>query len=270
MKRNRFHSSASRFSMGVPVQIMRKPPVRLIAADDRFVAAFLIIWASSRTIVAKLHILEDLRLLLEQRVRADHQVERAEGLEDLVAPAEVADAEADRPQRRGEPLGLGDPVGTDAGRRRHEGRPLGRPMQNQGQGLHGLAQPHVVGQAGPYAPFGQPGQPDEAVHLVRTQGRLKRRGDRRLVGLDLAQPLDVGVEGRIRLELADLVLPLLQTDGGQRVHPQGVALADGLVPADEPLQLLAKLAAQGDVLVLAQGDERAVARSPSGPGGSAF
>ena len=91
------------------------------------------------------------------------------------------------------------------------------------------------------------------------QGRLEGRGDRGLIGLDLAQPLDVGIESRIRLELADLILPLLQADGRQRVHAQGVALADGLRAGGEPLQLLAQLPAQGDVLVFAQGDEGAVA-----------
>ena len=205
------------------------------------------------------HVLDRLGLLLEQRVGADHQVERPEGLEDVLAPAEVADAETDRTQGRGEPLGLGDPVGADAGGGRDQGRALRRPVQDQGQGLDGLAQAHVVGQAGPDAPFGQAGQPGEAVHLVRTQGRLEGRGDRGLIGLDRANPLDVGVEGRVGLELADLVLPLLQADGRQRVHAEGVALADELAAGGEPLELLAQLPGQGDVLVLAQGDEPLVA-----------
>ena len=53
MNRKRFHNSASRFSIGVPVQITRKSAFSVMADDDRLVAAFLIAWASSRTMVAK-------------------------------------------------------------------------------------------------------------------------------------------------------------------------------------------------------------------------
>ncbi len=49
----------------------------------------------------------------------------------------------------GEALRLGQPVAGYRGRRHDQCRARGRPMQQQGQGLQGLAQAHVVGQAGP-------------------------------------------------------------------------------------------------------------------------
>ena len=228
MKRNRFQSSASRFSMGVPVEIMRKPPIRLIAAEDRFVAAFLIAWASSRTIVANC---TSLRTSASCWSSVYEQMTRSNGPRALRTRSRRP--RSPMPKRTGRSVGANrwasetqlaqtlvgaaTSVGPWEARCRITARAstvLPSPMSSARQ----APTPHSASRASQVKPSAWYGR----------SVAWRVEGMRGLIGLDRAQPLEVGVEYRIRPELADLVLPLLQADGRQRVHAQGVALADEL------------------------------------------
>ena len=87
-----------------------------------------------------------------------------------------------------EAFGLRRPVRDDGGRRDHEegrerldggrGAVLLDGVGEQGEGLHGLAQAHVVGEDAAHAMLVQEGEPAVALHLVGAQGGLQARGDR--------------------------------------------------------------------------------------------
>ena len=73
------------------------------------------------------------------------------------------------PQGRGESRGFCGPVlaygcGCD-----HQCGSACGPVQQQGQGLNGFTQPHVVGQTGASTPMRQACQPDKPIELVGTQ-----------------------------------------------------------------------------------------------------
>ena len=48
----------------------------------------------------------------------------------------------------------------------------------QGEGLHGLAQAHVVGENAAHAVLVEEGEPAVTLHLVGAQGGAQARGDR--------------------------------------------------------------------------------------------
>ena len=84
---------------------------------------------------------------------------------------------------------------------------------DQGQGLHGLAKSHVVGQTGPQTPLLQKAQPGITPHLIGSQDAVKVVGDRQFGQHVL--PL------HLRQEIAD---PALGLQSGKRgvawgVHP---------------------------------------------------
>ena len=76
---------------------------------------------------------------------------------------------ADHPQPRREARELGRPVGRDRQRRDHERRPLAGPAAQERDGLHGLAELHVVGQhLNPgEVRVGDASEPDEAAAFHR-------------------------------------------------------------------------------------------------------
>ena len=74
-----------------------------------------------------------------------------------------------RAERRREFRCLGHPVGAHRGRRQHQRRAVSGTAQQQGQGLDGLAQAHVVGQAGAQAGVRQARHPGEAFMLIGAQ-----------------------------------------------------------------------------------------------------
>ena len=76
------HSSASRFSTGVPDSASRKPASRSNTASERLAAAFLIACASSAITVCHVRAGEPLLRLLQQRVGDDHDVGRGPALVD--------------------------------------------------------------------------------------------------------------------------------------------------------------------------------------------
>ena len=109
---------------------------------------------------------QQLRLLLQQPVAANQQIERPQLGQ---GPRAVAGAKHDRVQRGGETPDLIQPVQAHRGGRHHQGRTVCGAGQQQGQGLHRLAQAHVIGQAGAHAPMRQSRQPLKAVRLVIPQ-----------------------------------------------------------------------------------------------------
>jgi hypothetical protein len=78
-----------------------------------------------------------------------------------------------------EPLGLPPPVEKHAGRRHHEGGAIhpaaGLLDREMGQCLHGLAEPHVVGEHAAETGRAQELQPVDAPGLIGTQPRGKAR-----------------------------------------------------------------------------------------------
>ena len=87
-----------------------------------------------------------------------------------------------------ETFGLRRPVRDNGGRRDHEegcerlagnrGAVLLDGVGEQGEGLHGLAQAHVVGEDAAHAMLVQEGEPAVTLHLVGAQGGAQARGDR--------------------------------------------------------------------------------------------
>ena len=84
----------------------------------------------------------------------------------------------ENPERRGETRRLRRPVGEKRRGRHEETRaPFARlpaEPQQQGEHLDGLAEPHVVGEAGAEAEPGEETKPAHADILIGTQGRLQR------------------------------------------------------------------------------------------------
>ena len=81
-------------------------------------------------------------------------------------------------ERRGEARRLRRPVGEQRGRRDDERRAsfarlLAEP-QDEGEQLDGLAEPHVVGEAGAEAEFGEEAEPAHADILIGAQSGLQR------------------------------------------------------------------------------------------------
>ena len=90
------------------------------------------------------------------------------------------------PQRRREAGQLHLPVEGDAGGGHHQGRPPVRAVEQQRRRLDGLAQAHVVRQAGPQASVQQARQPTEALQLVGAQLPPEARGRAPGRGLQVA------------------------------------------------------------------------------------
>ena len=93
-----------------------------------------------------------------------------------------------------------EPVGDHGGRRHHQRRPARGAVEQQREGLHGLAEAHVVGQTRARAPPGKPREPAEAVVLIGAKLRLQRARQLRLERVRAAQALVLRAPSRVRIE----------------------------------------------------------------------
>ena len=121
---------------------------------------------------------------VQQRIGRDHQVVLGDFREAMPPVGPVKHQEL---QVRHEARGLAPPV-ADQARRHHqearEGDPiLQMPVRQQGERLHGLAEPHVVGKHAAEATLGQRPQPAVAGALVGAQCSAQRGGGRHFRGL---------------------------------------------------------------------------------------
>jgi hypothetical protein len=78
----------------------------------------------------------------------------------------------------GKPLRFAGPVHADGGGGDYQRGALVAAGEDEGDRLQRFAQTHVVGQTGPDAPVGQPGQPGKALMLVIAQLCLQGLGNR--------------------------------------------------------------------------------------------
>jgi len=154
-------------------------------------------------------------------------------------------------------------VGADQrGGRHHQGRAARGACQQHGQGLQGLAQAHVIGQAGAQAGGGQAHGPLVAFFLIRAQLRLQRARQHRLGGLRHDQPVNALAEGHVHIHVGagqGAVQPL----GGHRRHlGNGFAArafgAAGLRDAGQVFEPAAQFFGQGQEAALAQRNEAAL------------
>ena len=154
------------------------------------------------------HAAEVLEVAQQQGVAGDDEAvpagRLAEGLS--LSPAHAVMDE--RGQVGREPLGLALPVADDRGRAHHERgavtirRSLGEQL---GQGLHRLAEPHVVGDHAAQAQPRIAPQPGVAALLIRPQRGLQLRRGRPL--------LEAGVALEPAEDLGDRTLGLYPLDG---------------------------------------------------------
>ncbi len=142
---------------------------------------------------------KELRLLVEQTV-ADHQdIHFLEIVDRLRA---IPTAEGDEIERGSKAIGFGHPIHTNGRGSHHQGGTLRSAIQNDGQRLQGLSEPHVVGQAGPHSQVSESREPVEAVHLVVAKIRFQgggKNGCKSLSVLDALKaqlPCLVGVQVR--------------------------------------------------------------------------
>ena len=116
---------------------------------------------------------------VEQRIGRDDQVMVGDFRE---APPPVGPVQHQNLQVGHEARGLAPPV-ADQARRHHQQARKGRlllqvPVRQQREGLHGLAEPHVVGQQAAEAAIRERPQPAVAGALVGPQSSLQRSGRR--------------------------------------------------------------------------------------------
>ena len=117
-----------------------------------------------------------------------------------------------RAQPRSELLGLVNPVLAHRGGRDHEGGTALLSREQDRQRLHGLAEPHVVGEARARAPRGQAHQPLVPLDLVGAQVGREPRRQGRVEAPRFVEAADDGAEARGGLEHAG-VLDQLREEG---------------------------------------------------------
>ena len=180
---------------------------------------------------------------MQQPVACDEHVAGAEGPHQC---GPVAGAETVHRERGREAVEFVFPVVADGCGRNDDRRPHLGLRQQHGDGLHGLAEPHIVRKTGPRAPAGQPGHPDIAVKLVVAQLRPQRRrhGGRTAGQPDAAKP---AFPCGVALDLRP-VKQIAHRIRRQRMHPEACAVA--FSQPFQPIKLLPEL--------LGQGEERAV------------
>ena len=191
----------------------------------------------------------------QQRVSRQHQVEVA----DLVEAPQALRAMQQQHAQAGREAGrLGLPIAHQAGGRHHQGWIRQAPGflfdQDVGQGLHRLAQAHVIGQDAGKVIFAQELHPGQALALVVAQARLQAgRGGDAPHAVEVAQllpqfartlaahpaqvsaRLQLGKAGRVQLRQADAVADALveiqlaqgRQDGLDAAPRQGHAHAIG-------------------------------------------
>ena len=141
---------------------------------------------------------------------------------------------------------------TEAGGQ-HQGGTLRRPKEQQRQGLDGLAQPHIVGQAGSHPGVGQPGHPLEPLHLVGPQIAPEGRGHRGIQRRRLPKPGHPVLPGPIRLHAPHLGDQFLQMHGPAGGDPK--LPAPSLPQGDQLLHRPPKLLGEGHEAPFLQGKE---------------
>ena len=189
---------------------------------------------------------------MQQPVGGDHQVERSEILQ---FPRPRGRGACVRPhlERWREAAGFVEPVGHHRRGRHHQRRAVRAAVQQRGEGLHRLAQAHVVGQAGPGAPAAEPREPPEALFLVGPQLGLQRARRAGLEGQGLAElpalrpPAAVGFQIRAVEKIA-------QRQGGEAVEGDSL-LALGPGHAAQVRKLLLESGGERDESALAERHE---------------
>ena len=118
-------------------------------------------------------------LLVQEAVAGDEHVARSHGLD--LAGAVLGSSKTVHVQRGSKARQLVFPVVADGGWRHHEAGAPRLLLQHHRDGLHGLAEAHVVGETRSHLEIGEPRQPGEAIELVIAQLGLQRGGDLRRV-----------------------------------------------------------------------------------------
>ena len=151
----------------------------------------------------------------------------------------------------GETPDFRQPVAAHRGGRHHQGGPRRRPGQHHRQGLQGLAQAHVVGQAGAETGLGQAHGPLVAVFLVGAQFGLQGAGQDGLAVLGRAQAFHGSAEIGVAFGIQALQ-GVGQPAGGE--FGQTGAVAGGLGHGGQFRQLGLEAAGQGGIDAVADGD----------------
>jgi len=196
------------------------------------------------------HFTQFLRLRVQKAVAANHQIVGCKSGERFTP---VTRTENFNVQCRGKTPGLIGPVETDRGRRGDQGGSGFRPAQQQGQGLYGFTETHVVRQAGPNTPIGQPGQPAETFRLILAQFGRQGRGHDGFQLFTLPEPIDVVLPLIIHDQIAGLVRQIFHGQGRQGIKTEALAVLFRI--GLELLQPLAELLRQGGEAPFAQRDE---------------
>ena len=208
-----------------------------------------------------------IRVETEQGVGGQHHVRVPRGVGHRVLGA----GQHGGPQRRREAHELGRPVGHHGGGGDHQERwqpgIAGHGAQHGGDGLHGLAQPHVVREDPAEVVLPQEAQPPEPLVLVGAQGGLQglgHGGRRDLVQVrqraDARAPLLrlLRVRGEVLELLPEAGLVPVQGQGRAPVLLQGAGLGDQLAQPDELRAVQGEpgpVPQQHDVLAAVQGLE---------------
>ncbi len=155
--------------------------------------------------VVEFHLPERRHVLAQGAVGGEHQIPAGEGIA-VSRPADAGVIEHAQPRR--EMSRLGDPVEHQRARHHHQGRrellffqtavARGPAGFEQGEHLHGLAEPHVVRQAAAEAEVAQEVEPSQAGVLIGAELALEaRRRFHRLDSREGTEPLAGGLEGLI-------------------------------------------------------------------------
>ena len=195
------------------------------------------------------HLGQRLDVVLGHAVGGHEEVERAWIREQGGAGGRRADV-LPHVQRGRETPRLVHPVRHHRGGRDHQRRALRRTVQQGGQGLHGLAEAHVVRQTRARPPAGEAGQPAVAVHLVGAQLRLQRARHGRLEGLRLGELRAQVKPPSVRLHLG-VFEEVLQGQRGEGIEPHR-ALRTRRGQARQIVELPAERVREGDELAVLQ------------------
>ena len=115
---------------------------------------------------APFHFSQLIGVQLQDAVSGHHHVKRTGSIQQLRAGGAGV---GDDVQGRGEAARFVNPVGADRSGRNHERGTVRGALQQQGQGLHSLAEPHIVGKTGARAPTAESGKPAKTFQLIRAQ-----------------------------------------------------------------------------------------------------
>ena len=163
------HSSLSRFSTGVPVSATRRRASSCWTALACAVAGFLICCASSRTTRPHATDVSCSRSRASKRVGREHDVVHASppGEPLLVVAVAIGAVMHEHPELGREARELALPVAEHRHRADDERRAAGRVGEERGDELCGLAEAHVVGEAGTEPEPSEERQPAGSPLLVR-------------------------------------------------------------------------------------------------------